>query len=120
MKSTGKTHIGGFFYFSYFSSVWKVGFFYQMIFFLFENFGIKIDQNPCNSPNFDQIQRCKDSKPKKRKKIKKMADKERTATAAFLPRGLGKGGAKGRHSSAQSQVGCNPENPGFFPSLIQQ
>ena len=46
-----------------------------------------------------------------------MADKERTATAAFLPRGLGKGGAKGRHSSAQSQVGCNPENPGFFPSL---
>ena len=47
-----------------------------------------------------------------------MADKERTATAAFLPRGLGKGGAKGRHSSAQSQVGCNPENPGFFPSLL--
>ena len=46
-----------------------------------------------------------------------MADKERTATAAFLPRGLGKGGAKGRHPSAQSQVGCNPENPGFFPSL---
>ena len=117
MKSTGKTHIGGFFYFSYFSSVWKVGFFYQMSFFLVETFGIKIDQNTCNSPNFDQIQRCKDSKPKKRKKIKKMADKERTATAAFLPRGLGKGGAKGRHSSAQSQVGCNPENPGFFPSL---
>ena len=46
-----------------------------------------------------------------------MVDKERTATAAFLPRGLGKGEAKGRHSSAQSQVGCNPENPGFFPSL---
>ena len=84
-----------------------------MSFFLVETFGIKIDQNTCNSPNFDQIQRCKDSKPKKRKKIKKMADKERTATAAFLPRGLGKGGAKGRHSSAQSQVGCNPENPFF-------
>ena len=42
----------------------------------------------------------------------------RTATAAFLPRGLGKGEAKGRHSSAKSQVGCNPENPGFFPSLV--
>ena len=110
--------IGGFFYFSYFSTVWKVGFFYQMSFFLVETFGIKIDQNTCNSPNFNQIQRCKDPKPKKRKKIKKMADKERTATAAFLPRGLGKEGAKGRHSSAQSQAGCNPENPGFFPSLL--
>ena len=60
------------------------------------------------------------SKTKKKKKIKKMADKERTATAAFLPRGLGKEGAKGRHSSAQSQAGCNPENPGFFPSLFKR
>ena len=56
---------------------------------------------------------------KKEKKRKKMADKERTATAAFLPRGLGKGEAKGRHSSAQSQVSCNPENPGSFPSLLE-
>ena len=49
----------------------------------------------------------------------KARDKERTATAAFLPRGLGKGEAKGGHSSAQSQVSCNPENPGSFPSLLE-
>lgn len=89
-----------------------------MSFFLVETFGIKIDQNTCNSPNFDQIQRCKDSKPKKRKKIKKMADKERTATAAFLPRGLGKGGGEREAFERPEPGGLQPGKPGVFSFTV--
>lgn len=60
-------------------------------------------------------ERCKDFQNKKM--ADKARDKERTATAAFLRRGLGKGEAKGGHSSAQSQGapgGLQPGKPGFF------
>ena len=48
-----------------------------------------------------------------------MADKERTATAAFLPRGLGKGGGEREAFERPEPGGLQPGKPGVFSFTVQ-